>query len=139
MQIYKHFFKKTKLFIRKTNKNMKKNIVKLNENTLRQIVAESVKIVLKEGQMGLSRDANSYGEELRTRELKGIKPQEDELCEHSRKILMGIYDDLHTWETYAMDHSNGIDKQAAFDAYSAAMGAIETLGKAFYGDKFWGN
>ena len=102
-------------------------------------IAECVKKVLKEGQMGLSRDADSYGEELRTRELKGIKPQEDELCEHSRKILMGIYDDLHTWETYAMDHSNGIDKQAAFDAYSAAMDAIETLGKAFYGDKFWGN
>ena len=35
-------------FKKKTNKNMKKNIVKLNENTLRQIVAESVKKVLKE-------------------------------------------------------------------------------------------
>lgn len=33
----------------KTNKNMKKNVVKINENTLRQIVAESVKKVLKEG------------------------------------------------------------------------------------------
>ncbi len=33
----------------KTNKNMKKNVIKLNENTLRQIVAESVKKVLKEG------------------------------------------------------------------------------------------
>ena len=54
---------------------MKKNVVKINENTLRQIVAESVKKVLKEGQMGLSRDADSYGEELRTRELKGIKDQ----------------------------------------------------------------
>ena len=32
----------------KTNKNMKKNVVKINENTLRQIVAESVKKVLKE-------------------------------------------------------------------------------------------
>lgn len=32
----------------KTNKNMKKNIVKINENTLRQIVAESVKKVLNE-------------------------------------------------------------------------------------------
>lgn len=123
----------------KTNKNMKKNVVKLNENTLRQIVAESVKKVLKEGQMGFSRDADSYGEELRSRELNGVKPQRDEMREHSRKILMGIYDDLHTWETYAMDNSNGIDKQAAFDAYMAAMEAIETLGKAFYGDEFWGN
>ena len=32
----------------KTNKNMKKNVVKINENTLRQIVAESVKKVLTE-------------------------------------------------------------------------------------------
>ena len=30
------------------NANMKKNVIKLNENTLRQIVAESVKMVLKE-------------------------------------------------------------------------------------------
>ena len=32
----------------KTNKNMKKNIIKLNENSLKQIVTESVKKVLKE-------------------------------------------------------------------------------------------
>ena len=32
----------------RTNNNMKKNVVKLNENTLRKIVAESVKKVLKE-------------------------------------------------------------------------------------------
>ena len=119
----------------KTNKN----VVKISESTLRQIVAESVKKVLKEGQMGFSRDADSYGEELRSRGLNGAKPQRDEMREHSRKILMGIYDDLHSWETYAMGNSNGIDKQSAFDAYRAAMEAIETLGKAFYGDEFWGN
>ena len=33
----------------KTNKNMKKNVVKINKNTLKQIVAESGKKVLKEG------------------------------------------------------------------------------------------
>ena len=32
----------------KTNKNIKKNVVKINENTLRQIVAENVKKVLRE-------------------------------------------------------------------------------------------
>ena len=32
----------------KKNKNMKKNIIKLNESQLRQIIAESVKRVLKE-------------------------------------------------------------------------------------------
>lgn len=41
----------------KTNKNMKKNVIKLNENTLRQIVAESVKKVLKENQMAYTNDA----------------------------------------------------------------------------------
>lgn len=41
----------------KTNKNMKKNVVKINENTLRQIVAESVKKVLKENQMAYANDA----------------------------------------------------------------------------------
>lgn len=35
---------------------MKKNVVKLNENTLRQIVAESVKKVLKENQMAYAND-----------------------------------------------------------------------------------
>lgn len=33
----------------KQNKNMKKNTIRLDENTLRKIVAESVKKVLKEG------------------------------------------------------------------------------------------
>lgn len=42
------FARQTKLTESKTNKNMKKNVVKINENTLRQIVAESVKKVLKE-------------------------------------------------------------------------------------------
>lgn len=32
----------------KTDKNMEKNVVRINESTLRQIVAESVKIVLNE-------------------------------------------------------------------------------------------
>lgn len=35
-----------------TNKNMKKNVVKVNESTLRQIVAESVKRILKEAVNG---------------------------------------------------------------------------------------
>lgn len=42
------FAEQTKPRESKTNKNMKKNVVKLNENTLRQIVAESIKKVLKE-------------------------------------------------------------------------------------------
>lgn len=37
---------------------MKKNVVKINENTLKQIVLESVKMVLKEWDQG---DGNYYG------------------------------------------------------------------------------
>lgn len=40
--------------------NMKKNVIKINENTLRQIIAESVKKVLKEGVEG-----NKYESEFR--------------------------------------------------------------------------
>lgn len=49
----------------KTNKNMKKNVIKLNENTLRRIVAESVKKVLKEEGEGIeamgSAPSEGYG------------------------------------------------------------------------------
>lgn len=40
----------------KTNKNMKKNIIKINENTLRKMVAESVKKVLKETELDYDMD-----------------------------------------------------------------------------------
>ena len=41
---------------------MKKNIVKLNENTLRKIVAESVKKVLKENQYMSYEDTDAHRE-----------------------------------------------------------------------------
>ena len=41
---------------------MKKNIVKLNENTLRKIVAESVKKVLKENQYMPYEDTDAHRE-----------------------------------------------------------------------------
>lgn len=51
----------------KTNKGMKKNVVKINENTLRKIVAESVKKVLDFASNKPQYDINSpeYGEEWR--------------------------------------------------------------------------
>ena len=48
----------------KTNKNMKKNVVKLNENTIRKIVAESVKKVLKEYEDRSFNSGEFYGEAL---------------------------------------------------------------------------
>lgn len=51
--------------ITKTNENMKKNVIKLNENTLRKIVAESVKKVLKEGLFDMgARFFVRYGDNL---------------------------------------------------------------------------
>ena len=47
--------------LNKENKNMKKNVIKLNENALRQIVAESVKNVLKENRLSnlIGQDINN--------------------------------------------------------------------------------
>ena len=59
-------FDKEPFFNNETNESknsMKKNIVKLNENTLRQIVAESVKKVLKENQYMSYEDTDAYREE----------------------------------------------------------------------------
>ena len=50
----------------KTNKNMKKNVVKLNESTLKKIVAESVKKVLKEEGDRSFNSGEFYGEALDT-------------------------------------------------------------------------
>ena len=63
---------------------MKKNIVKLNEGTLRQIVAESVKKVLKENQYMSYEDTDAYREEeeevrQNTRRQNALKNACDEL------------------------------------------------------------
>ena len=63
---------------------MKKNIVKLNEGTLRQIVAESVKKVLKENQYMPYEDTDAYREEeeevrQNTRRQNALKNACDEL------------------------------------------------------------
>ena len=73
----------TQLNESKTNKNMKTNVVKINESTLRQIVAESVKKVLKEsfGDVCYGRDdllevaeriANEFGNPSVGEELCGV-------------------------------------------------------------------
>ena len=54
----------------KTNKNMKKNVVKLNENTLRQIVAESVNRMLNEMKFG--QEVEEYFGVLSNNEIRDI-------------------------------------------------------------------
>ena len=65
----------------KESKNMKKNVVKINENTLRQIVAESVKKVLNEGD-----SFNFY------------KDKEDKSGELTKKILFLRSDAVQLYE-----------------------------------------
>lgn len=83
-----------------TNKsnNMKKNIVKINENTIRQIVAESVKKVLKEG-IGDFTDYN--GVEFR-KKLDSALSALEECVFYSKKIdfqtnefFNHLYDELY--------------------------------------------
>ena len=63
---------------------MKKNIVKLNEDTLRRIVSDSVKKVLKENQYMSYEDTDAYREEeeevrQNTRRQNALKNACDEL------------------------------------------------------------
>lgn len=66
----------------KGNKNMKKNVVKINESTLRKIVAESVKKVLKEGYDG------NY--------LQLIKEEMHRLYELEQKVPNYIQPEVHS-------------------------------------------
>ena len=63
---------------------MKNNVVKINENTLKQIVAESVKKALKENQYMSYEDTDAYREEeeevrQNTRRQNALKNACDEL------------------------------------------------------------
>ena len=68
------------LYNNENQKNMKKNIVKINENTLMQIVAESVKKILKEEGEGIeamgnapSKSYGKYGELMEKLDKEGDK------------------------------------------------------------------
>ena len=92
----------------KTNKNMKKNTVKINENTLRQIVAESVKKVLNEEMSD------------------GVI---DEGLEEMERILSSIVDTLNLNE-YAPNGINGLDKERAISGIKSIKNGISTLYQA---------
>lgn len=92
----------------KTNKNMKKNTIKLNENQLRNIVAESVKKVLKEEMSG------------------GVI---DEELEEMERILNSIVDTLNLNE-YALNGINGLDKERAISGIKSIKNGISTLYQA---------
>lgn len=90
------------------SKNMKKNVIKLNEDTLRQIVAESVKKVLNEEMSG------------------GVI---DEELEEIERILNSIVDTLNLNE-YAPNGINGLDKERAISGIKSIKNGISTLYQA---------
>ena len=65
---------------------MKKNIVKLNENTLRKIVAESVKRVLKENQYMSYEDTDASMERIKKSAI--ILYGEDNFGENYKYVLI---------------------------------------------------
>ena len=82
----------------KTNKNMKKNTIKLNESQLRQIVAESVKKVLKESS-----------------EEWGFKEETIDAIREAYNALNGLHgllrQEIYTEETEAVNDAKALDKE----------------------------
>ena len=78
---------------------MKKKVIKLNENTLRKIVAESVKKVLKENGGDISADAYSIiqGGIIELREKYGVSSQQ---AAEELKAVFGIYDPDDMYDDY---------------------------------------
>ena len=100
---------------------MKKNAVKLNENTLRQIVAESVKKVLKEG----IRDIEGLGEEIR--DAEGIAY---ELREKIGALLSKVNTRYGYMPVNTDEYDDGVKKKLE-NAYSAIKQCVFTLDDAF--------
>lgn len=104
----------------KTNKNMK-NTIKLNESQLRQIVAESVKKVLKEG----IRDIEGLGEEIR--DAEGIAYELREKIGALQSKVNTIYGYM---PTNTDEYDDGVKKYLE-NAYSAIKQCVFALDDAF--------
>lgn len=114
------FARQTKLTESKTNKNMKKNTIKLNENTLRRIVAESVKKVLKEGIL-----SGGHGDAIRqtydtVKELlslwSSVRGSDGKYTEVGDKITHALYNVKTTIEQIDRDALDG-DEGSEFSPY----------------------
>lgn len=96
---------------------MKKNVIKLNENTLRKIVAESVKKVLKEEHEW---DEMLSGGGVIDKELQAME-----------EILSSIINALNL-NDYAPIGINGLDKERAISAIKDIKKGLSTLWQATY-------
>ena len=100
---------------------MKKNTVKINESALRQIVAESVKKVLKEG----IRDIEGLGEEIR--DVEGI-------AHELREKIGALQSKVNTKYGYMTVNTDEYDdgvKKNLVNAYLAIKKCVFALDDAF--------
>lgn len=104
---------------------MKKSIVKINENALRQIVAENVKKVLKE---------YHWDEPFADEELSSNSNVVEKELEEMGKIVNGIKSVLNL-ENYNQIGVNGLDKERAISAIKSIESGISILGMAVSGLK----
>ena len=100
---------------------MKKNTIRLDENTLRKIVAESVKKVLKEG----VRNLNELGEEIRE-----IEAHAQELLDKIGALETRVNARYGYMPTNNDENDEGIKKNLE-SAYSAMKQCVFSLDNAF--------
>ena len=101
---------------------MKKKAIKINENTLRQIVAESVKKVLKEGGV---RNIEGLGEEIRV-----IEANAQELLDKIGALTTRVNARYGYMPTNNDENDDGIKKNLEA-AYSAMKQCVFSLDDAF--------
>ena len=101
---------------------MKKNVIKLNESTLRQMVAESVKKVLKEGGV---RNLEVLGEEIRE-----IEAHAQELLDKIGALETRVNARYGYMPTNNDENDEGIKKNLE-SAYSAMKQCVLSLDDAF--------
>lgn len=100
---------------------MKKNAIKLNETQLRQIVAESVKKVLKEYHWDEPFDDEEMSSNIVEKDLSEM----EKILNYIKRVLK-----LDNYNQIGID---GLDKERAISAIKSIERGISILGMAVYG------
>lgn len=104
---------------------MKKNIITISENTLRQIVAESLKNVVMEGNYSdLYRKENEPYHDDTT----FMEPSSDEKTEYAKRQLWDAYSELNQFQNTSAMSSKEIQ-----NLWRKAMNSIKILGDSCFG------
>lgn len=100
----------------KENKNMKKNVVKLNEEQLRKVVAESISSVLKE-------EYDSFIEDTIGKELSEIEENIDTI-----EYKLGAEGKLNGGVVHALNgHSSDMQARRTYEAIRMIKRGVNTL------------